>query len=140
VVAGSADFYMHTLDALCDAIEALDTSPYSWASSDRWRRARRLDDPSQTAHLEFMVDLGGWATSRPHVAHAARLVVWCRYVADDDLRSQARSVAAIRAVEMLLRQWGAFGARTLPIAVERGETGSDWVQWILAFNLHYEVS
>lgn len=140
-----AAYYQGVLEALYDAIEALDVAGYRdpTTTAGRWRRARRAQEGRGiTEDLGFWVDLGNEATfERSQVSHSAGVVFAVRYRPGQDLADQARLHAAVRDLSELLQRSGwqvPGGMRTIPRSAQMtlpAGGGDAWLQVDLAFTL-----
>ena len=138
MVAGS-EYYRSLLESLHAQIQAIDTSDFQGATSDRFTQARFLvPTDGGLTHLETWIDLGGIElVERSREVHRARLEFICRFLPDDDSRSQARLHAAARAVRDALIRWShPSGARSIPTAMEIDGLTPEWVSVRILFTLH----
>ncbi|MBC8425133.1 hypothetical protein H8E07_13500 [bacterium] len=128
------------MDTLYDAIEGLTVTGYAWADSDGWQRTRGpLVDGAPLHHLEHWIDLGGiQQISGSEIVHDSSLVYACRYVQEDDARSQARLHASLRDLWSLLLTWGipADGVRTRPLSSTIESAEASWLVVTVRFNTY----
>jgi hypothetical protein len=136
VDVSGAGFYQTLLEAVYTGIEALDTSPFRWDASDRFRQARYLD-PTRggSKHLEVWLDLGACEGSPGLLRHQSAAVITHRYTPEDDSMSQARIHAATRAVSDWLEAFrGPNGCRFRPTGYTLQAVSAEWVETRLTFD------
>jgi hypothetical protein len=137
VVTAGADFYRAVLEDMATGIEGLDTSPFQWGASDRFRQARYIDaERGGSKHLEVWIDLGGCTGTPGLLTHAAQVLVVHRYSPDDDSLAQARIHAATRAVwDWLERHRGPNGIRYRPTGYTLEAISAEWVGTRISIDL-----
>ena len=135
MVAG-AEFYQDVLEALYNGIEGIDTSPFQWDGSDRFRQARYVDATrGGSKHLEVWIDLGGATGDPGRLSHQSTAVITHRYSPDDDSLAQARIHAATRAVWDWLEPFrGPNGCRFRPSGYTLTAASAEWVETRLTFS------
>jgi hypothetical protein len=127
------------IDALYDALEALDTTDYRYEASERWSRGLYLDpNAGMPAHLQATIWTGGieeWGAST--VRHAAVLGFVHRLTPDDDAVSQARLCAATRAALDCLQGFDLRPVRVQPSTTTVDILSPEWALVSVNFTILY---
>lgn len=122
-VERDAEGYRAALESLYGDVEALDTTGYRWAASDRWRQARLADGEEE--HLRVSIRATGQAeVSGSELSWGMSATYDVRWIPEDRAMSEARAMASARDLWLYLLTWSHLGMRATPgrIAIEPTDT------------------